>query len=332
MDKLKKDNLEKIIGCIDIHLGNQKITEEFEKIKVRFKKHDPVFLWTLSLNHPRSGEVLRYLDENYKKFHQQLDSKFLGKLLQKGRFISHLWEMVLFDSLSLQGDLVPKSESGADIMLKTKDDQIIYIEAIAPDEADDLELRAVRPDYSESNFFTIGGSIDDLENPIVLRALYAFDDKAKKEDIHQAPLIIAINTSKVVGTVSHDPNVIRRFLLGLANHTITKLPDGSYINGLEQKPKLKKPRKPDFPAARFRDPKYKHISGVIYSSQNPLELIPGGSGWSNYGITYIPNPLATHKVDVDFNCFRKIICNEEVYQEIEATRDFNSSVSGFSSS
>jgi hypothetical protein len=159
---------------------------------------------------------------------------------------------------------------------------------------------------------------------MLLRFLQGFDDKANMEYKKDIPLIIAINTNKAVGLTSRDDYIIRRVLFGLGNLTLTRKSDETFEKGLEQKISLNKPGKDEFIVGRFRDPKYKHVSGVIYTSQSPVGLIPGGWGWRNDGITYVPNPMAENKVNIDFNFFRTIICNEEIYQEIEAKIDFKS--------
>ncbi|MFA6407528.1 MAG: hypothetical protein WCV80_02370 [Candidatus Paceibacterota bacterium] len=326
MDSILKNindpGLHALVGCITMNMGKEKIAERFKEIQSQYPQYDKTFLWLLAYSQEHSPDTQRYIEANYKKFHQCLDSGFPKKLSAINRFESHMWEMILCDTLSASGKLIPKSAAGADLILETPKGQLIQIEAIAPDEAEDEGLRAERPDYSKGNMFSSGGNIEDMENPILLRCTHAFDQKANKAYKKDQPFIIAINTSKVVGIVSLDDFIIRRVLLGLGCVTITRKPDGSHQTGLQQKNDLKKPNGGIFPVARFRDPNYKHVSGVIYTSQSSIGLIPGGWGWSNSGIFYVPNPMATHKVDVDFNFFKTIICDEVAYREIPAKRDF----------
>ena len=116
-----------------------------------------------------------------------------------------------------------------------------------------LELRSIRPIFSkEQPFYSGGGNIDDFEKPILLRSLNAFDKKAKLNKYDkEKPLIIAINSSNVVGLISRDDYVLRRMLFGLGNQTITKKSDGSFVNGLQNNPTLNKPNKSEFKFVTF---------------------------------------------------------------------------------
>lgn len=78
--------------------------------------------------------------------------------------------------------------------------------------------------------------------------------------------------------------------------------------------------------AVFRDPKYRHVSGIIYTSQSSRGLIPGNYGWHNYGVTFVPNPMATNPIDIQFPFFRTTTCTEEKYEELEAVEPFTSRV------
>lgn len=318
--------LDALAGCIDKSLRSEKITEQFKLILEQNPKYDKSFLWLVCYPHEHSPVTQFYIEENYKKFHKILDSGFIKKLVSNGGFESHMWEMILCDVLSASGKLKAKSAAGADFILQTADGQEVQVEAVAPNESKDESLRSIKPDYSKSNMFTLSGNVEDLERPMLLRCLQAFDDKANMKYKTNVPLIIAINTNKVVGLTSRDDYIIRRIFFGLGSATITKKSDGSFVPGLEQRIVLNKPGKDDFFVGRFRDPKYKHVSGVIYTSQSPIGLIPGGWGWRNDGITYVPNPMAANKVEADFPFFKTIICNEEIYQEIEAEKDFVSCV------
>jgi len=63
-------------------------------------------------------------------------------------------------------------------------------------------------------------------------------------------------------------------------------------------------------------------------SQDPHSLVPGGTGWSNNGLTYVENPLASNPVDINFDCMRKIIADVEIgtYTEKEAENKFISNI------
>lgn len=319
LEKMKDDNLTKVAGSID--LSNSAL---FSSIQSQFPQYDPAFLWLICYQHEAAPLMQKYIEANYKQFHQILDSKFLKKLGQKGRFESHLWEMVLCDILSSSGTLKPKSAAGADFLLDVKG-QIIQVEAIAPDEATEEDLRAIRPDYSACNFFSAGGAIHDLELPILLRAIKGFNEKESKYETN-APLLIAINTCKTVGLVSDDTYILRRFLFGLGNHQLTRTKDNQYFKHFEQMRYLSKPGENSFEVGFFRNPKYQHVSGVIYTSQSSRGLIPDGWGWSNYGVTYVPNPMALHKIEVNFPYFRQLECTENIYQETDAEHKFVSAI------
>lgn len=317
----------RLVNIIDsIKTGD---SDQFKRIRGQFPEYDTSFLWLLC--YPREGMITKrkYIVENYKKFHKILDPDFPKKLASRGNFESRMWEMILCDALSVSGELIPKGETGADFLVKDRDGQYVQIEAVAPDESDDEDLRSIRPDFNEGNFFGTSGNIEDLERPILLRV---FDkgiiEKAERKKYDKTkPLIIAINSCKTVGLVSFDQYVLRRILFGLGFNTIRKNEDGSYSDGLQQNPLLNKPNKESFGVAVFRNPKYKHISGIIYTSQRSLEFIPGGYAWYNSGITFIPNPIANHEIKLEFPFFKKILCNEEKYQEIDAERKFESSIS-----
>lgn len=324
LNKIKDKRLNIIIDYFTKKNNGVDIENEFKIIQKYFDKYDISFLWLLCCTHETNNLTKKYINEKYEKFHQYLDSGFPKKISQKGRFNSHMWEMVLCDVLSFSGKLIPKSADGADFILKLKNGTEVQIEAVCPDESTDLELRSSRPVLSKENkFCSIGGSIDDLERPILIRTLKGFDDKSKLNKYNTyKPLIIAINSCNAVGLISNDDYILRRMLFGLGNQTITRKTDGSFINGLQYNPSLNKPGKKDFQIARFLDTNYSHISGVIYTSQNPTELITGGNGWSNSGIFYVPNPNAKHKVDIKFPFFKTMICDENIYKVKGAYKKF----------
>jgi hypothetical protein len=324
LEKIKDIELDKIYDSLTRENKTISIEEQFKIIQEKFHNYDISFLWLLCYPYEHAPFAKKYIDKNYKKFHQYLDSGFPKKLAQKGGFNSHMWEMVLCDILSFSGELIPKSAAGSDFLLKLENGQVVQIEAVCPDEADDKSLRSIKPIYTkEEPIFSLGGNIDDLERPILLRALKGFDNKSKlnKYEINK-PLIIAINSHNTVGLISNDDYILRRMLFGLGNQTITKKADDSFVNGLQYNPSLNKPGEKEFPIARFLDPSYSHISGVIYTSQSPLGLVPNGYGWHNSGVFYASNPNAKHKIDIDFPFFKKMICNTEIYEIKEASKNF----------
>ncbi len=244
LEKMKDKELAKVAGSID--LSNSAL---FSAIQSRFPQYDSAFLWLICYQHEGAGFLQKYIEANYKRFHQVLDSKILKILSQKGKFESRLWEMILCDILSFSGTLIPKSAAGADFLLDIKG-QVVQVESIAPDEAIEEDLKAIRPDYSSGNFFSIGGAIHDLELPVVLRAIKGFNDKECKYKTDR-PLLIAINTSKAVGLHSHDDYILRRFLFGLGNLQLTKINDGEYFKHFEQVQYLSKPGKSSFEVGFF---------------------------------------------------------------------------------
>jgi hypothetical protein len=325
LKQINDPEVNKLVGCIKPEWSHSHLIQEYYRRKtMKHSKYDPTLLWLLMYEEEYSSSILQYLDASYTKFKQILDAGFAQKLVSAGRFHSHVWEIVLCDVLSSYGTLIPKKEGGADFLLQTRLGQIIQVEAVTPNESEKKELQSTKPVYDEDNFFSHSGNVNDEEKPIVLRFLQAFDDKAETEYRKDIPLIIAINTSKVVGLSTMDDFVLRQALFGLGCQTITYHTDGSYSPGLQQTPQLDKGGGP-FPIARFRDPAYSHISGVIYSSQKPYGLTPGGYGWTNSGLVYVPNPLATQVANIDFDCMGTIICTETVYKEEKAKVNFKSS-------
>lgn len=321
LSRIKDSRLDKIIDSIPF--GNK---EEFENVCKQYQEYDPSFLWLLTYPGEGQEKNSEYLEKGYRKFHKILDSGFPKLLARNGYFESRMWELILCDTLSFSGDLQPKSAEGADIILKSPSGKIVQVEAVAPNEAFDVEMKAIRPDYSSGNIFEFVGQIHDIERPVVLRALKAFSSKEGGYD-YKSPLILAINAHKTVGTISSDSYILRRILFGLGNQTLTKTINGNYISGFEQLPNYNKPNKEPFPVAYFRGSEYSHISGVIYTSQSPMGLIPGGYGWHNTGITFVPNPMAAYPVELDLPFFKKIHCNEYAYQEFEPVQNFKTSES-----
>jgi len=314
LSKIKNPDLDAVLNSAP--LGDQK---EFQEVVARFSQYDPQFLWLLSYSREDIHKNRTYIEEAYKKFYKILDKGFPKILVQKGNFVSRMWELILCDIFSSLGELAPRGAQGADFVLHTSTGQSVQIEAVAPDESRYVNQRAPRPDYSESNMAEFGGQIHDMERPIVLRTLQAFSDK-KEGYLKDQPLIIAINSSKSVGTISDDTYILRRILFGLGNWTMTQGGEWSF----EQLPFYNKPGEKPFLVSYFTRPEFSHISGVIYSSQQPLGFIPGGYSWHNSGITFVPNPIATNPVSIDFPFLKKIVCNKTIYQEIEPTKKFES--------
>jgi hypothetical protein len=320
--KIKDPRLEKIVDSVK--LGD---LSAFKKIQDNFPEYDVSFLWLLCYAADQTIKERKYIEENYKKFYQVLDSKFPQKLATNGNFDSRMWEMILCDILSASGNLIPKGEAGADFLLSDEHGREIQVEAVTPNEADDEELRSIKPNYTNGRIFQLSGNIEDLERPVLLRVFsQGFIAKADKGYDKSKPLIIAINSCKTVGLSSWDQYVLRRLLFGLGFDVIRKKVDDSHSHELQQNPYLNKPGEKSFDVGVFRSQEYEHISGVIYTSQWPLGLIPGGYSWSNSGIVFVRNLMATHQIDLKFPFFREMICNKEIYQEIEAEKVFESSI------
>jgi hypothetical protein len=276
--------------------------------------------------HESNRDAYRYLEKNYTKYKEELhilDSNFAQKLVKRDEFQSRVWEMILCDVLSGIGQLIPKKDAGPDLLVQINN-KLVQVEAVAPNESTVPKLQSIRAVYDETGFFSHSGIVDDLELPIILRFLQGFDDKAKDYS-DDKPFIIAVNTGKVVHMTSRDEFVLRQALFGLGCETISLNKDGATVHGLQQKPKLDKGGGA-FPVARFRDPKYAHVSGVLYSSQKPTGLFPGGYGWHNSGITYVPNPLATNPVSLSSKILHQMVVSEQEYRLIEATEKWTSTL------
>ncbi len=325
LQQINDPELNKVVGCIKKDWSDKLIPRYFKRKSEKLSKYDPDLLWLLMYSCDYSKGTLDYLDLNYKNFRQVLDAGFASKIVSKGKFNAHVWEMILCDVLSSYGTLIPKEQAGADILLKYEQDKIVQIEAVTPNEATDPKLQSVKPVFDDDNFFGHSGKINDMELPIVLRFLQGFDKKAEKGYEGDKPLIIAVNTGLVVGMTSNDDHVLRQALFGLGCHQITRHSDGTDSYGFEQMPKLDKGGG-EFPVARFRDENYSHVSGVIYSSQKPHSLTPYGYGWSNSGLVYVPNPMAKYPVKIDFDCMRTIIVTNEKYEDRGIQKEFKSSL------
>lgn len=326
LDKLNDQELINLIGRIKPEMSDRLVPEFFKRVASKYPSYDETLLWLLMYQHENNQQVLRYISDNYAKFQQVYDNGFLKKLISKNGFSSHMWEMVICDILSGYGELVPKKASGSDFILKLKDGKKIQVEAISINEAQEGGIRSVKPDFSAGKLVTHGGKTDDLERAVLLRFASGLKEKANTATYDKSkPLIVAINTSKAVGFISRDNFVLRWVLFGLGNETITRHSDGSYSRGLEQKMEAFG-KTGAFKVGWFRGTEYSHISGVIYSSQEPRGFVPDGYSWHNYGMTYVANPNALHPANINFECMRKLIVTEQEYREEEASTSFTSNV------
>lgn len=316
IEKIGDPKLYKILGCVSF--GDK---SKFNEVIKEYPKYDTGFLWMLCYQSEGADYLKKYIEDTYQKYKQILDNGFLKKLSSADNFGAHMWELVLCDCLNSSGKLEPKGKAGADFILINPRGEKIQIEAVVPNETVKENLRSVKPDYTKNKIATLSGSVENLELPILLRFLDSFKKKSKKYS-RDMPLIIAINSYKIIGFSSRDNYVLRRVLFGLGCDTISKRADGSFMQGFEQTPFLSLPEGSSLPSKLFWDPAYSHVSGIIYASQNPAGLLPEGYGWSNYGITFIPNPLADIKVNIDLPYFRKLECTEHYYEESEAKLKF----------
>lgn len=315
ISKIGDPRLKNIIDTVE--LGDNK---KFKEILNKFSKYDPAFLWLLAYSHGETIKQRVFFGEGYKKFKDFLDPCFPKLLAENGGFESRMWELSLCIILSASNFLEKKEKSGVDFHLKTDTGEIVQIEAVAPNEADNKKNRSLRPPSLPSgDFFSFGGEIEDLEFPILLRVFdKGFIEKSERKEYDKnKPLIIAINSSKVVGLISDDEYVLRRILFGLKYLQVSK--DGRV--SFQQDAKLNKNNNsPNL--AVFRNPDYDHVSGVIYTSQRSLGFSPNGYSWHNSGITFVPNPRAKHPANLDFPFFKKILCDEERYQRLDPTQSF----------
>ena len=321
LQKIKDSRLDTIIDSLKT--GDPK---QFKEIEDQLSEYDTAFLWLLCYPEKRSLVERRYIEENYKKFHQVLDNRFPKKFALNGNFESRMWEMILCDVLSKSGELIAKKAEGSDFILKGSDGGCVQIEAVASGEFDDKDMRSTRPDYTQNPTSMLIGGIEDFERFTLLRVINSFSNKAKRVYQKNLPLILAINSSKTIGTVSSDDYVLRRIFFGLGSMTIRQNKDGFSVKGFEQNPFLSEPNEKPFDVAVFRDAMYQHISGIIYTSQNSLGFIPGGSSWLNSGITFVPNPMAIYPIKIKFPFFKQILCDEKRYAEIDAEQEFESSI------
>ncbi len=327
VETLNDPTLNKLVGRIKPEMSDRLVPEFFKRVIAKYPMYDTTLLWLLMYQHENNKDALEYIDKNYAKFHQIYDSGFIKKLAKKDCFSSHMWEMIICDILSGCGELIPKKEKGSDFLLRLQDNTEVQVEAISVNEASEGGIRSEKPDFSNGNFVSRSGKTDDLERAVLLRFASGLKDKANTETYDKnKPLIVAINTSKAVGFTSRDNFVLRWVLFGLGNDTITRHSDGTYSRGLEQKMEAFG-KTGSFKVGWFRGKEYEHISGVIYSSQEPRGFVPNGYSWHNYGMTYVANPNAINPANIDFKCMRKLIVDEEEYREEEAEKDFYSAIS-----
>lgn len=327
IETLNDLELNKLVGRIKTEMSDRLVPEFFKRVVTKYPNYDKTLLWLLMYQHENNKKVLEYIDKNYEKFQTIYDNNFLKEFVKKDCFSSRMWEMIICDILSNYGEFVPKKADGSDFIIKLEKGDEIQIEAISINEADEGGIRSLRPDFSAGNPVSHTGKTDDLERAVLLRFTSGLKEKANKKTYDKnKPLIVAINTSKAVGFISRDNFVLRWVLFGLGNDTITRHSNGTYSRGLEQKMEANGKNGP-FKVGWFRGTEYEHISGIIYTSQEPQGFIPDGYSWHNYGMTYVANPNAINPANVDFKCMRKLIVNEYEYREMEALIGFKSSTS-----
>ena len=320
---LPDKKLNKYRGVISIDNSKQEADALIESIKKECRFHyDDIFLWTFCNSSEHTQKTIQYILDNFEHFKGVLDSGFFKSLVSHNNFESRLWEMFLCDALAKYGEIISKNAAGADIMLKTSS-EMIQFEATLLDESQDKDLRARKPNPN-LKYDSEGGNLLDLENPVLLRFLHGFDKKAQKSTYKKdLPLIIAINTSKAVGFTSLDDYIVRKALFGLGCITLTRKTDGSFDKGLRSEMEIQK-NGDSFIGGRFLDKKFNHVSGVLYSSQPPHNLLPHGYAWYNSPLTFIKNPNAINKVDIDITIANKVILEGSKYWEEVAQEKYTS--------
>lgn len=315
-------NLNKIIGTVAFGKS-----DEFKKLRSQFYRYDRDFLFLLAYSHPDNQRKRIYINKAYKKFKSILDTQYVTEFPMNNRFISRLWEIVLCDLLLGSGQISIRTSEGPDFLLESLNGERIGVEAVAPDES--KERRITRATSSCPNIqSSAGGNIEEHEIPVILRTLNQglrekLENKKYKKD---KPLIIAINARRYAGIASQDEYVLRRLLFGLGYHTITRDNYGSYSKGLQVNNNLLLQNK-ELKLGLFDKEEYKHISGIIYTSRHPLDLLGSGYGWSKEAVIYVPNPNTIYPLKTEFPFFKRINSDGKTYYlEYPAERDFISSV------
>lgn len=257
---------------------------------------DPGFENLKAAESPIEQQLRAMLQEMWSRYEPYADSDFRHGFARDvdGRF----WEMYLGCTLLEAGrTLLPvverQRDGGQPDLCVLEDGRRIWIEAITPDEGAPGPDQIVRPVPINEG----GGLVAAPIRQAQLRTSSAFWTKAQKigRYIEQGviapddPRIIAISASRFGIYVAEQPLPLimtTLFPIGDAYVTVDRETGDVLEEGFHAAPLIQRERNP-IPRTAFLDPRFAHISGVIWSrigiSNLARQVRP---------ITYVHNPLA----------------------------------------
>lgn len=245
---------------------------------------------------PIEQQLRAMLQEMWSRYEPYADSDFRHGFARDvdGRF----WEMYLGCTLLEAGRiLLPvverQRDGGQPDLCVLEDGRRIWIEAITPDEGAPGPDQIVRPVPINEG----GGLVAAPIRQAQLRTSSAFWTKAQKigRYIEQGviapddPRIIAISASRFGIYVAEQPLpliMMTLFPIGDAYVTIDRETGDVLEEGFHAAPLIQRERNP-IPRTAFLDPRFAHISGVIWS-----RIGIGNLARQVRPITYVHNPLA----------------------------------------
>lgn len=267
------------------------IENQLKALKDKLSQFDVYYTVSGALEERRSA-----LESLWSKYEQYTDKNFIPQA--RVRFHQKSWEMYLGNVLLEHGFKLEKIKSN-NPDLKVVDDlkPTTWIECVAPE-------RGTTEDGVPEMAY---GVVQDVpRDRILLRIANSFDDKSKAflkyiEDRvvkDNEPRVIAINVA-ALGYVDGDPPWIINMLFAVGHLTLVFDKEHTHVisqhySKIDRTIKLSGS---EVLFGQFLDDKYKHISGVIYSRDNIINM----SKVIGTECVFIPNPFA--EVPIPENTF-----------------------------
>ena len=265
--------------------------------------------YILARDDPRFHKEKEFLERLWSVFEPFADPDFKSELAKQ--FQPRFWEMYLACTFIEAGfNLIPRKCSyGPDIHFKYNRKNF-WVEATAPDAGSGID--AV-PGYPEGcNVIRVP------EEQILLRLTNSIHEKSQKyieyldlglisgEDIY----IIAINGYDIPSIRQSDeiPFIVKS-VLPFGNLTVTIDIDKmkSIDTFYSYRGYIKKRSGANVPTKTFQNPDFSYISGIIFSIAD-LWNLPQSLGCD---FLFVHNPLAKHRIDLDWLCKGKVFWVEE---------------------
>ena len=224
----------------------------FEKLKCDESKAHPHFKYLLSEENKEVREVISRWASGFEDRDNKFDHEF------QTTFNSSFWEIYLYQCFKDLDMGVDFSKSAPDFTVKTKNDNVINIEAVTANHAHDSSPEWIGQDLKDDN---------DFLNFSCIRILNAIDSKHKKylssycklEHVKDTPFVIAVAPFEQSMFFMQNNEAIIRVLYGKG---IDK-----HNNFVEvDTPTAKKKENISLELGMFTSEKYQNISAVIFST------------------------------------------------------------------